>query len=337
MSMRDADGTAIGWGVAAGAYPIAIAAAVATVRLNADASAEVAVGGHEMGQGIRTAVALIVAGELGLSPDAIRITMGDTIAPPQHLTAGSWGTASAGPPVLDAARKVRAQLLELASALPDSPFRAVSAAELTLENGRLRARDGRSMGVAELFARAGRSHLDGQGQGYAPGANPDAIAQASRGVLAIRGPEFPDFVAFSYVAHFAEVRIDPQLPRPRISRLVTVVDCGKVISLRTARSQVYGALVWAVGAALSEESEVDPRFGGFLNANIAEYQIPVNADIGALEVDFIDEPDTQVNALGAKGLGEIASVGAAAAVANAVHHATGRRIRDLPIRIEKLL
>jgi xanthine dehydrogenase YagR molybdenum-binding subunit len=155
--------------------------------------------------------------------------------------------------------------------------------------------------------------------------------------VAAVGPEFPDFVAFSYAAHFVEVRIHPRIPRVRVARVVTMIDCGRVISRRTAASQVYGGLVWSVGAALSEESEVDDRFGGFLNANIAEYQVPVNADIGRFEVDFIDEPDTQFNSLGAKGLGEIACVGAAAAIANAVYHATGRRVRDLPIHIEKLL
>jgi xanthine dehydrogenase YagR molybdenum-binding subunit len=110
-----------------------------------------------------------------------------------------------------------------------------------------------------------------------------------------------------------------------------------VVSRRTARSQIYGGLVWGIGAALSEETEVDPRFGGFLNANIAEYQMPVNADIGSFEVDFIDEPDFKLNAVGSKSLGEVASVGAAAAITNAVFHATGKRVRDLPIRIENLM
>jgi len=115
------------------------------------------------------------------------------------------------------------------------------------------------------------------------------------------------------------------------------VDCGRVVSKRTATSQVYGGLVWGIGAALTEESEVDPRFGGFLNTNIAEYQVPVNGDVRHLEVEFIDEPDSQYNAVGAKGVGEVASVGAAGAIANAVFHATGKRVRDLPIRIEKLM
>ncbi|MEN3353786.1 MAG: xanthine dehydrogenase YagR molybdenum-binding subunit [Betaproteobacteria bacterium] len=316
-SMRDKDGTLIGWGMAAGAYPVIIATALATVRLNADATAEVWVGGHEMGQGIRTAITLVAAEELGIEPQKIRVTIGDTIAPPQHVTAGAWGTATATPPVLEAARSVRAQLIELAGSKADSPPGSAQ--------------------YGELLKRSGLSHLDGHAQWFAPGQKPEVIAKAKQGLIAIRGPEFPDCVAFSYIAHFVEVRVNPRIPRARVARIVSVVDCGRVISKRTARSQVYGGLVWGVGAALSEESEVDPRFGGFLNSNIAEYQIPVNADMGSCEVDFIDEPDLKLNSLGVKGLGEIVCVGAAAAVANAVFHATGRRVRDLPIRIEDLM
>lgn len=317
MSMRDQDGTLIGWGVAAGAYPVITAPALATVRLNADGTAEVWVGGHELGQGIRTAITLVAAEELGIEPQNIRVTIGDTIAPPQHVTAGSWGTATATPPVLEAARKVRDQLIKLAGSQADSPP----------GSGQYR----------ELLKRSGLSHLDGHAQWFAPGQKPEVIARAEQGLIAVRGPDFPDFVAFSYIAHFVEVRVNPRIRRARVARIVSVVDCGRVISKRTARSQVYGGLVWGIGAALSEQSEVDPRFGGFLNANLAEYQIPVNADIGSFEVDFVDEPDLQLNSLGAKGLGEVTTVGAAAAVANAVFHATGKRVRDLPIRIEKLI
>jgi xanthine dehydrogenase YagR molybdenum-binding subunit len=153
----------------------------------------------------------------------------------------------------------------------------------------------------------------------------------------IGGPVYPDFVTFSYIAHFVEVRIEPNTRRIRVPRVVSVVDCGRVMSPRTAASQVRGGVVWGIGAALREESEVDTRFGGFLNADIAEYVVPVNADIGAIEVQFIDEPDPLFNSAGVKGVGEVSLVGVAAAIANAVHHATGRRLRDLPIRIEHVL
>jgi xanthine dehydrogenase YagR molybdenum-binding subunit len=144
-------------------------------------------------------------------------------------------------------------------------------------------------------------------------------------------------VSFSYIAHFVEVRVEPRTRRVRVSRVVCVADCGRVVSPRTARSQVIGGVVWGLGASLREASEVDPRYGGFLNADLAEYVIPVNADIGDIQVEFVDQPDTLLNAAGVKGVGEVAIVGVAPAIANAVYHATGRRVRRLPIRIEDLL
>jgi xanthine dehydrogenase YagR molybdenum-binding subunit len=337
MSMQEPDGTLIGWGVAAGAYPGLTAAAIATVRLQADSTAEVSVGGHEMGQGLRTAIALVTADELGLELQNIRITIGDTIAPPQHTTAGSWGASTALPAVRDAARQVRAQLTALATSGGNLALAGADPARLILRDGRIEAPDGRSIGLADLLSNADVGHLEGRSERLAPGQTAEAMDHASAGMIAVVGPEYPDFVSFSYIAHFAEVRVDSRIRRARVSRIVSVVDCGKVVSRRTAFSQVYGGLVWGVGAALSEESEVDPRFGGFLNANIAEYQVPVNADIRNFEVEFIDEADARFNSIGVKGVGEIAAVGAAAAIANAVYHATGKRIRDLPIRIEKLL
>ena len=133
------------------------------------------------------------------------------------------------------------------------------------------------------------------------------------------------------------MRIEPGTRRIRVPRVVSVADCGRVMSPRTAASQVRGGVVWGIGATLREASEVDPRYGGFLNADLAEYVVPVNADIGSIEVEFIDKPDPTFNSAGVKGLGEVAMVGVAAAIANAVFHATGRRLRDLPIRIEHLL
>jgi xanthine dehydrogenase YagR molybdenum-binding subunit len=335
-SMREGDDTLIGWGVAAGAYPALTTPAIAAIRLGVDGVAHVSVAGHEMGQGIRTAIALVAAAELGLDLEKIRITIGDTNAPPQHVTAGAWGTASAGPPVQEAARAIRARLFELATA-KDRPLAGADPSRLQLRSGRIEAPDGRGIGVTELLRGAGLEYVEEESHRLAPGLPPDALTRAAQGRVAVAGPEYPDFVAFSYIAHFAEVRVDPRVPRARVSRMLSVVDCGRVVSRRTATSQAYGGLVWGVGAALLEETEVDPRFGGFLNNNIAEYQVPVNGDIRNFEVDFIDEPDPQFNSLGAKGVGEVVAVGAAAAIANAVFHATGKRVRDLPIRIEKLL
>jgi xanthine dehydrogenase YagR molybdenum-binding subunit len=336
-SMRDGNGRLIGWGVASGAYPGYVVPAVATVRMNANGAVQLSVGGHEMGQGIRTAIALVAAEPLGVDPQQVQITIGDTDAPPQHVTAGSWGVAAAAPPVQAAALQLVAKLAALATARAGGTLHGADPARLRLKAGQLIGPDGAAESVADILRAAGLDHVEAEARGTVPGMAPDALEHARSGLVALTGPEFPEFVTFSFIAHFAEVRIDPRLPRPRVTRFVSVVDCGRVISRRTALSQVQGGLVWGIGAALSESSEVDARFGGFLNNNIAEYQVAVNADMCDCEVDFIDEADPSFNSVGAKGLGEVAFVGAAAAIANAVHHATGRRMRHLPIRIEDLL
>jgi xanthine dehydrogenase YagR molybdenum-binding subunit len=171
----------------------------------------------------------------------------------------------------------------------------------------------------------------------APG-QPAQLAEALHsGRPAPWGPIYGEFISYSYIAHFVEVRVEPTTRRIRVARVVSVADCGRVISPRTAESQVKGGVVWGIGAALREATEVDPRYGGFLNTDIAEYIVPVNADIGRTEVEFIDRPDPLINSTGIKGLGEVVMTGVAAAIANAVWHATGRRLRTLPIRVEDVL
>jgi xanthine dehydrogenase YagR molybdenum-binding subunit len=188
--------------------------------------------------------------------------------------------------------------------------------------------------ISDLLASAGLDFVEVSTRHTAPGQGEQAFDDAMHGLVAVAGPEFPDFVTFSFAAHFIEVAVDPETFQVRVPRAASVVDCGKVISLRTARSQVVGGLVWGIGACLREASEVDPRYGGFLNSNIAEYHIPVNADIGEYVVDFVDQPDFQFNPVGAKALGETAMCGVAPAIANAIYHATGRRLRTLPILLD---
>ncbi len=311
-SMRAADDGLIGWGVAMGAYKAATAPAIAKVRLDAEGRVRVSVGGHEMGQGMRTAIALTVIRVLGVPVGAVEILIGDTGVAPQHLTAGSWGTATVLPPVEAAATKLMADLREQAGAAASGT-------------------------AVELLRASGRAFAEAESRTRAPGQPEQVFARLADGLIAPAGPEYPDFVAFSFIAHFVEVRVEPTTRRIRVPRVVSVVDCGTVVSPRTARSQVEGAVVWGIGAALREVSDVDPRYGGFLNADLAEYVVPVAADIGRIEVDFIGEPDPRLNPQGVKGLGEIAMVGVAPAIANAVFHATGKRIRRLPIRIDDLM
>jgi xanthine dehydrogenase YagR molybdenum-binding subunit len=316
-SMHDADGALIGWGVAAGAYPCIAAVAIAAARLSGDGRLTIEVGGHEMGQGIRTAIAIVAAEELGIDAQSVTVVIGDTGIGPQHVTAGASGVATSLPPVRLAVRDLKAQIDRIA-----------------VSQG---AGEAQPADFANIMQRANLRELVGHGQELGPQSKPDVVHQVEQGSISFTGPEFPDFVAFAYIAHFAEVKIVPSIPTPRVSRFVSVIDCGRVISQRTALSQAYGGIVWGIESALSEASEVDPRFGGFLNNNLAEYAIAVNADVPDLDVSFIDEPDNQLNALGAKGVGEVVSVGAIAAIANAIHHATGKRVRHFPIRADDLL
>jgi xanthine dehydrogenase YagR molybdenum-binding subunit len=336
-SMQTGDGTLIGWGVATGAYPAYITPAVARIRMHADGKVDLSVGAHEMGQGIRSAIAAVAAEELGVPPDRLRLLIGDTIVPPQHVTSGATGAATISIPIAKASLRLRHTLAELAAKGGRAAFAGVDPALTRLRGGRLYPPNGEGASVADILAAARVHYVDGIANSAAPGMSQDAFKQAALGKVAFFGPEFPTHVSFSYIAHFAEVQIDPLVPRTRVTRMLSVADCGRVLSRRTAESQLLGGLVWGIGSALTEASEVDPRFGGFLNNNIAEYQIPVNADVRCLEVELLDTPDLAFSEIGAKGVGEVACVGATGAIANAIYHATGKRIRHLPIHVEDLI
>lgn len=307
------DGTQVGWGVGCGAYPVMTSANIATLRVGANGTTRFAVSAHEMGQGIRTVIAAVLLRELDIDPSKLEIVIGDTSVVPQHQTAGSWGTASAAPVAERAARQIKASIAELLAG------RAVAGT------------------LHRQLAAVRRPFVQVQVSQLAPGQNAEALTALRNTGYALAGPAYPQYTSFSYIAHFAEVRVEPRTRRVRVPRVVSVADCGRVISPRTSESQVRGGVVWGIGSALREASEVDPRYGGWLNNDLADYVVPVNADIGEIEVAFIDRPDPVVNSIGSKGLGEVVMAGASAAVANAIYHATGRRIREMPIRIEHLL
>lgn len=308
-----ANGDRIGLGVACGSYKGSMTPSVTTLRLSANGACVIATSGHEMGQGIRSVIAEELIHLLGVEPDRLDIRIGDTGHAPQHITAGSWGAGSAGSAARAAALKLRQELATLTEApLSEEP-------------------------VHIQLARTRRPFLEVTVDTIPLGRDEQAIKLLRAGIPATTGPEYPDFLSFSWIAHFAEVHVEPSTGRVRVTRVVSVADCGRVMNRRTAESQVRGGVIWGIGAALREIGEIDPRFGSVLNKDIAEYVVPVNADIGTIDVDFIDEPDTKLNISGIKGLGEVAMVGATAAIVNAVHNATGRRIRHLPIRIEDLL
>jgi xanthine dehydrogenase YagR molybdenum-binding subunit len=312
-SMTADNGDLQGWGVAVGCYKAATAAAIAKLTVKSDGRVIVSVGVHEMGQGVRTALAAVVSEILRVPADAIDAVIGDTRGSPQHLTAGSWGTATAIPAALAAARKMlgELQILSAGNDISGSP--------------------------ADILKALGRDELSVEAEHLAPGQPIEMLEALKSGNVAAFGPLYNGFVSFSYIAHFVEVHVEPSTMRVRVPRVVSVADCGRVVSPRTAESQVRGGVVWGIGAALREASETDNRYGGFLNSDMAEYLIPVNADVGTIEVSFINEPDPLLNQAGVKGLGEVVMTGVAPAIGNAIFHATGKRLRDLPIRLEHLL
>lgn len=312
-SMVLPDGTLVGLGVGCGAYPAITSANMAKLRVAADGTTRFSVSAHEMGQGIRTVIAAALLRALDIDPDQIDLRIGDTAAIPQHLTAGSWGTASVLPAVDAAAAKLKAAFAEL------------------LAGRQIRGNLHRQLAAIR------RPYVEVEVATLAPGQDSKALEGLRGYGYALAGPEYPKFTSFSYIAHFAEVHVEPRTRRVRVPRVVSVADCGRVISPRTAESQVRGGVIWGIGSALREETEVDPRYGGWLNNDLADYVVPVNADVGEIEVAFIDRPDPLLNATGAKGLGEVALAGASGAIANAIFHATGKRIRRMPIRIEHLL
>jgi xanthine dehydrogenase YagR molybdenum-binding subunit len=250
----------------------------------------------------------------------VAVRLGDTRLPESHPAIGSSTTANATAAVMLAARTVREKAVELALAGRDAPFAGGAPGDVILADGGLSlARTNLNITHAELLARNGLSNLVGDGD-YDP-------------VEEVNGPK----AIFSFSAVFAEVRVDPDLGLVRLNRFVGTYDAGRIINPKTARSQAIGGVIWGVGQALLEQSETDPALGRFINRNYSGYLVPTNADIPELDVLFVGDFDEEASPLGAKGLGELTAVSVAPAIANAVYHATGKRVRDLPITIEKIM
>ncbi|MCT7374080.1 xanthine dehydrogenase family protein molybdopterin-binding subunit [Chelativorans salis] len=312
-SMTLEDGTLVGLGVACGIFGASGSAAETTLRVRADGTTRIISSGHEMGQGIRTAVANAIVQGLDVNPDRIEILLGDTSVGPQMATVGERGTASIIPATVKAVQALRARFEELAG--PNPP----------------------AGNLHQQLARLKRPYIEVTASELAPGQDASALEAFRTGRRAGAGSEYPGFTSMSYIAQFVEIHIEPGTRRIRMPRAVSIADIGRVVSPRTARGQMHGGVVWGFSTALREQSEVDPRFAGYLNDDLADYVMAVNADIGEVDVGLIDKPDTMVNSAGVKGMGELVMLGTAPAIANAIYHATGKRIRKLPIRIEDVL
>jgi xanthine dehydrogenase YagR molybdenum-binding subunit len=310
----------IGQGVAAAIYTHWRWPGKARVTLNRDGSALVEAAAHDIGTGTYTVMTQVAADALGVTTDKVAVRLGDTRLPESHPAIGSATTANATAAVLFAAQTARNKAVELAISGRDAPLAGAAKKDVIVADGRL-ALQGTNLSVtyAEVLARNGLSSLVGDGD-YNP------VEEAN-------GPK----AIFSFSAIFAEVRVDPDFGFARLNRVVGAYDAGRIINPKTARSQAIGGMIWGTGQALLEQSEIDPASGQFINRNYSGYLVPTNADIPELDVLFAGDFDEDASPLGAKGLGELSAVSVAPAIANAVFHATGKRVRDLPITMEKLL
>jgi xanthine dehydrogenase YagR molybdenum-binding subunit len=316
-SMRDGSDL-VGWGMATGVWEALQMPAAARIVLTANGHAEVSCAASDIGTGTYTILAQVAADTLGLPIENICIKLGDSSLPQAPVEGGSWMAASASHAVAATAEEVRKELLALAKAIKGSPLAEAKLEDTVLVDGKI---------VSKGDANRAVSIVEAMRHGVV-----DRIEQEKTNSF----PEDSAHARNTHSAVFAEVKVDEQLGVIRVTRVVNAVAAGRILNTKTAHSQVMGGVVWGIGMALHEETVFDHRFGRIMNANIAEYHVPVNADVHDIKVIFVDEPDEMVNPMGIKGLGEIGIVGVAAAIANAVYHATGKRVRDLPITLDKL-
>ena len=318
-SMHDGD-QLIGWGMATATYPANRSPASAFARINPDGTAIVGSGTQDLGTGTYTIMTQIAADALGFPMQNVRFVLGDSALPAAPVSGGSQSAASVSPAVQAAALAARERLIELAVTDSASPVHGAAADDVTVRDAwvMLKSDPSRRDPAAAILARHG--------------------GQPIEATLQVRpSDDAKNFSKHSFGAVFVEVHVDDTLGVIRVARVVAAYDVGTLLNEKTAHSQLMGGIVWGIGQALTEEGLLDPRYGRIANNNLAEYHVPVNADIGTIDISVIDSTDLRLNPLGARGIGEIGITGVAAAVGNAVYHATGTRVRTLPITLDKLL
>jgi xanthine dehydrogenase YagR molybdenum-binding subunit len=335
-SMRDGDWL-VGMGCATAIYPTAAAPCAARVRLTDDGHIRVQSGSHEMGTGVRTVAGQMAAERLGVDIDKVSVEMGDSTLPPAPVSGGSISTASVCSAVLKACDAIREKLFAAAVG-EGGPLAGSGNAKLEMEKEAVVADSGKSARLSDVFKAMQIGAIEEYAEFAPKGSSPEALKKLYAGQAEFHGgDQDEDSVKYAFGAEFVEVRINSYTREIRVPRIVGAFAAGRIMNTRTARSQLMGGMIWGIGQALHEATEIDRRHARYVNRDLQDYLVPVNADIKQLEVILVPEVDHAVNPAGVKGLGELGNVGTAAAVASAVYHATGRRIRDLPIRIEDLI
>ena len=317
------DGKIIGWGVAGCSWIAERMESEASVELRDDGTARVSSATQDIGTGTYTILSQIVSEGLGISTERVEVVLGDTSLPAGAISGGSWATASMIPAVLDAIEKMKQTLFTAAATTEGTPLNKQKPDALVFSNGRIMLKggaEGSGVPFEEILKKGNVRAIAGDGKSQGTFGDPNR-----------------KFSTHSFGAQFAEVTWEPETARLRVSRVVTVIDGGRIMNPKPARNQIEGAVVMGVGMALFEETVYDPRYGAPINNNLADYIVATNADSPEIDVTFLDHPDMVLNPLGARGIGEIGLAGVAPAITAAVYHATGMRVRKLPLRIEDLL
>jgi xanthine dehydrogenase YagR molybdenum-binding subunit len=315
-TIRDGDWT-VGFGMASALYPAHRSRASVKVRFQADGTVRVASATQDLGTGTWTILAQTGADFLGLPVDRIRPELGDSALPPAPGSGGSTSVASVTPAIKAAVASAIKKLVQVAVTESDSPFSGMNPGDVVYKNGQITG-GGKSIDFGMLLGQIGRSAVE-------------AVE------IAAPGPEEEKYAFSSFGAHFCKLKVNQWTGEVRLQKITSVMDIGRVMNLKTARSQIMGGIVFGIGMALLEGSILEAKNARFSNANLADYLIPTNADVPEIDIHFIDKPDTIFNSVGARGIGEIGITGTPAAIANAIYNATGRRVRNFPIRPEEIL
>lgn len=325
----------IGWGMASGTYPVNRLPAEAKIILTPQGRFVVQCAGADIGTGTYTILAQTAADHLGVRSETIEVELGDTALPRAGVAGGSQLAGNLTAAVNDTAQRMRERLLALASELPASPLSGLPVSQFTLQDGAIQHSGGTRISLTQLATLAPADSLSVKG-----GTFPDDMPQSERDKIVrnLNDMSRPEaFSAHSWSAQFVEVRVDEDFGTIRVKRMVAALDSGRLYNPKLARSQWIGGMIMGVGQALMEEGIIDPRNGRVINNNLADYLVPVNGDIPSITTINVGEPDFEATTMGGKAVGELGIVGVAAAISNAVFHATGKRVRDLPITLDKII